>query len=142
MDGTKVVILVADDEECQSEWRQRLPTHPSSERRASVRFPLALDVRYTVAGRRGSMESGSGRTIDLSSSGLRLATVRPLPVGQRVDVSIDWPVLLDGRVQLQLVATGIVAWSRGTKTALRIQRHQLRTRGVEVITVSRQESVG
>jgi len=121
-----------------SERRVRLPNDPNPERRASTRFPLALEVRYTVSGRRALRETGSGRTIDLSSSGLRFATQGPLEPGIKLDVAIDWPVLLNGGVQLQLVAKGEVVWSSGTETALRIQRHELRTRGGR--KVARQDS--
>jgi hypothetical protein len=76
------------------------------------------------------METGCGRTIDLSSSGLRFAAQRPLEPGLRLDVAIEWPVLLDGGVHLQLIAAGVVVWSQGAETALRIQRHELRTRRV------------
>jgi hypothetical protein len=48
----------------------------------------------------------------------------------RLDVSVDWPALLEGGIPLQLIATGVVVWTRGTETALRIQRHEFRTRRV------------
>ena len=112
-----------------SERQVRLPKDSNTERRASTRFPLALEVRYSISGRRARRETGSGRTVDLSSSGLRFATQGPLEPGIKLDVAIDWPVLLNAGVQLQLVAKGEVVWSSGTETALRIQRHELRTRG-------------
>jgi c-di-GMP-binding flagellar brake protein YcgR len=116
--------------ERQTERRVRRPEGASSERRASTRFSLNLEVRYTVSGSRGPVETGSGRTIDLSNSGLRFAAPRPLEPGLRLDVAIEWPVLLDGGVHLQLIAAGVVVWSKGAETALRIQRHELRTRRV------------
>ena len=81
-----------------------------------------------------------GNMIDLSSSGLRFAAPGPLEPGRKLAVAIDWPVLLDGRVQLQLIVTGVVVWSRGTETALRIQRHGFRTRSVRLQTASHKES--
>ena len=54
---------------------------------------------------------------------------RSLGPRTKLDVAIDWPVLLDGGCQLQLVVKGVVVWSTGTKTAPRIQRCELRTRG-------------
>jgi hypothetical protein len=108
----------------------RLPWDESPERRVGARFPLALEVRYVVASRRAAVETGSGRTIDLSSSGLSFTADKPLRTGQKLDVSIDWPVLLDGRVQLQLIMSGVVVRTSGTTTALQIQRHEFRTRAV------------
>lgn len=94
-----------------------------------ARFRLALQVRYAVTGRVPT-EAGVGRTIDMSSSGLRFNADKPLETGQRLDVSIDWPVLLDGGVQLQLIVSGTVVRSNGIETALRIERHEFRTRRV------------
>jgi hypothetical protein len=111
-----------------SQQRVRLPRHESPERRASTRFPLTLQVRYVVLGRRAPAETGTGRTIDLSSSGLSFTAERPLPAGHKIDVSIDWPVLLGGGVQLQLIMSGKVVRSNGSATALQIERHEFRTR--------------
>jgi hypothetical protein len=102
------------------------PKKDPGERRDSVRFPLALEARYSVA----HGETGLGRIVDISKSGLRFSLKAPLPPGRRLDVAINWPVLLDGRVQLQLLVTGRVVWSNGSETALRIYRHAFRTRGV------------
>jgi hypothetical protein len=111
-----------------------LPRDKSSERRASVRFPLILDLRYVVVGRRAPSETGSGRIIELSSAGLSFTAERPLSIGQNVDVSIDWPALRDGGVPLQLIMSGNVVRSDGSVVALKIERHEFRTRrsGVRV----------
>jgi hypothetical protein len=111
-----------------SEQRVRLSRDESPERRATKRFPMTLEVRYVVLGRSAPVEPGSGRTIDLSSSGLSFTADRPLPIGQQLDVSIDWPVLLGGGVQLQLIMSGTVVRSNGSATALQIERHEFRTR--------------
>ena len=108
--------------------RVRLLNGLNPERRNSVRFPVNLDVRYRVVGLRGPAENGSGRTIDMSSSGLKFTADRPLSIGQTLDLSIDWPVLLGEGVQLQIVTSGVVVRSAGAVTALRIGRHQFKTR--------------
>ena len=79
-------------------------------------------------GHRAPVESGSGRTIDMSSSGLSFTADTPLSIGQGLEVSIDWPILLDGGVQLQMIASGVVVRTTGAITAIRIERHQFRTR--------------
>jgi hypothetical protein len=124
-----------------SERRVRLPKDAGPDRRASVRFPLTLDVRYSVSHRRAPVETGSDQIIDLSSSGLRRAA-QGLEPGLKLDVAVNWPVLLDGRVQLQLILTGTVVWSSETEIALRIQRHDFRTRSVRLKAASPQESDG
>ena len=115
----------------------RLPKAAGPDRRASVRFPLTLDIRYAVSHRCAPIETGSGQVIDLSSSGLRFAAQSLLEPGLKLDVAINWPVLLDGRVQLQLIVTGRVVWSNGTETAMEIERHDFRTRSVGLHVASR-----
>jgi hypothetical protein len=122
--------------------RVRLQKELSSDRRSSVRYPLNLEVRYSVAGRRGALETGSGHTIDMSSSGLSFTADKPLPIGQGLDLSIDWPARLDGDVQIQLIVSGVVVRSSGAVTAIRIERHEFRTRRAGSRVVPRLESVG
>jgi len=110
--------------------RVRLAKDARPERRASTRFPLALDVRYFLSCLGRPTEMGSGRTIDLSRSGLRFTADGSLEIGQKLDVALDWPVLLDGGLQLQLHISGVVVRASGTEIALRIQRHEFRTRHV------------
>jgi hypothetical protein len=124
------------------ERRVRKPKSPNSERRASTRFALALEVRYAISGRRPPMDTGSGRTIDLSSSGLSFTADRPLLTGQALDVSIDWPVLLNGGTKLQLTISGLVVRTSGRATALQIRRHEFRTRRVGLKDAPLQELVG
>ena len=50
--------------------RVRLLEGRDRDRRGSVRFPLKLELRYSVVGHRGPAENGSGRIIDMSTSGL------------------------------------------------------------------------
>jgi len=105
------------------------------ERRGSTRFPLNFEIRYSVLDHPGPFETGAGVTTDMSSSGLSFTADRPLAAGYRLSISIDWPALLDGGVQLQLVVNGVVVRSAGTLTALRIERHEFKTRriGVKVL---------
>ncbi len=120
---------IFDGIQCWSERPVRLPEVASPGRRASTRFPLAIEVRYALMGRREQRKTGSGQTIDLSSSGLSFTADRPLLTGQKLEVAIDWPVLLGGSVPLQLVMSGVVVRTSGTTTALKAQRHEFKTRG-------------
>jgi hypothetical protein len=116
--------------------------HLSSERRGSIRFALTLEVNYAAADLRLPVKSGTGRTIDLSSSGLSFTAERPLPIGERLKVSIDWPVLLDGATKLQLALSGVVVRTNGTTVGLQIKRHQFRTRRVGLRAVPPEELAG
>src|ERR1035441_10941393 len=77
--------------ERHNEHRVRMAKSISPERRASTRFALALEVRYVASDRRAPVEMGSGRTIDLSSSGLSFTADRPLPTGQRLGLVLPPP---------------------------------------------------
>jgi len=119
-----------------------VPQSPSPDRRAATRFALTLEVSYSLPGGGAPAETGSGRTIDLSSSGLSFTTGRPLVTGQKLALSIDWPVLLDGAIKLQLVMSGVVVRTNGTVAALRITRHEFRTRRAVLRAVAPEKSVG
>jgi c-di-GMP-binding flagellar brake protein YcgR len=122
--------------------RVAVPKDTKLERRTSVRFPLTLDVRYSVLQRNGPIETGSGQLIDVSSSGLRFTAQAHIEPGLKIDIAINWPVLLDGRIQLQLTVSGVVVRSSGTEISMRIQRHDFRTRSVQLKAASPKESNG
>lgn len=112
--------------------RFRVVNQEQTERRSHTRFPLTLDLRYSSFQRQGPAGMGRGRTIDVSSSGLAFTSDRPPAVNELLTVSIDWPVLLEGGVQLQLILTGEVVRTSGLLVALRIQRHEFRTKALGV----------
>jgi hypothetical protein len=102
-----------------------------AERRSKVRYPLELNLRYRYfAG--GSLRFGAGRTVDVSSGGVLVASTRiispqELIVGDEVEMSIEWPPMLDGRISLQLFAVGSIARRRPFDFAVSFERYQLRT---------------
>ena len=101
----------------------------SPDRRAAVRFPIEQEIRYRIFNGKVA-EAGSGRTINMSSSGV-LFTVQCTPaIGARVEAAIAWPLELDGRCALKLVIIGKVIRSEGTHTAIAIEWYEFRTRGI------------
>jgi len=107
-----------------------------AERRGTTRYPLSLEVHYTLLSH--PLGTGSGTTCDMSSSGLSFTADRPLQVGQLLRVSIDWPAVLDGGVQLQLVVDGVVVRTAGAVTAIHMERHEFRTRRVALKVLQHQ----
>lgn len=97
-----------------------------SERRSTDRFPIQSQLRYKL------MEAGSasqtGRTLNISSTGILFTAGAHLPVGQRVEVSVDWPAQLNEHCGLKLVALGKVVRSSPAATAVRIEKYDFRTR--------------
>lgn len=102
---------------------------PAVERRASRRFPIEQEMYYRVMDHRAAApESGMGRTVDISSGGVRFGTDRRLRSGKRVEVSIDWPARLEGGCLLKFVAVGRVVRAEDTRAVVSIEQYEFRTR--------------
>jgi hypothetical protein len=98
-----------------------------SDRRSAERFPIARDVRYRIMSKRGTEEAGDGRTINMSSAGLLFTTGHTLLPGRRLEVAVSWPVQLNNKCALKLVARGRVVRFEEGRVALEIQQHEFRT---------------
>jgi hypothetical protein len=99
------------------------------DRRDDRRYKLTLDLRWKLVRRRKVLESGSGRTLDVSSSGVFFEAGRPLPVGLNVEISISWPALLHDTAPMQLVVSGKIVRVEGLRAAVRMVQHEFRTAG-------------
>lgn len=99
-------------------------------RRRNLRFPLRLGVTcrwtgpVTHAGRIVVSES-----MNISSKSLVLATTEPFQPGQVLEASIDWPVLLDQRVNLSLIVEGKVIRAGVDHAVVEIEKYWFKTRG-------------
>jgi len=98
----------------------------AAERRVKVRYPLDLSVRFRYA-HAGSLFAGAGLTVNLSSGGALVASKHRIHVGALVEMSMEWPSLLDGRVSLQLIAVGRVVRKEPSFFAVSFERHEFRT---------------
>lgn len=101
----------------------------AGDRRRDKRYETELDLRWKLIRRRRVLESGEGRTLDLSSGGILFDAGRPLPAGLNVELSIAWPVLLHAVAPLQLMVYGKIVRSDGRRTAVRMVQHEFRTAG-------------
>ncbi|PWU05705.1 MAG: hypothetical protein C5B51_13905 [Terriglobia bacterium] len=101
----------------------------TGERRAKGRYPVTLDVRYTVSRGPCIVETGVGRSVNLSSGGMFFEAAHALSVGQNIELSMTWPALLHGVTALRLHATGRIVRVQGRYAAVQIESHQFRTRG-------------
>jgi len=100
-----------------------------TERRSRFCYPLNLSVRFRFLSGKSNF-SAAGRTLNLSSSGVlvvsqQLISQPEISVPARVEMSIEWPSLLEGRVPLQLFAIGIVGGA--SDFAATFERYQFRT---------------
>ena len=111
-----------------SDRREKLVTI-GGERRGERRYELELEVQWKLVHRRRVLDTGTGRTRDVSSHGVLFETGRALPLGSHVEASITWPARLHGVAHLKLVAAGRVVRSEAGVTAIRMVQHEFRTAG-------------
>jgi hypothetical protein len=100
----------------------------ASDRRGTDRMDIEQDVRYRVLNKREPDLESSGKTVNISSSGVLFTTDQVLIPGRRMELSINWPAQLDNKCALKLVARGRVVRSEGGRAALEIMQHEFRTR--------------
>lgn len=101
-----------------------------TDRRSAVRFPISQDVRYRVY-KKATIETGFGKTINISSNGILFTAEREFALGERVEVAVNWPAQLDNKCPLKLVTAGRVMRSEGTTVAIAIDRYEFRTQGIQ-----------
>jgi len=76
-------------------------------------------------------DTGTGFTLDLSSSGILLEAGRYLPPGLNLELLVSWPVLHRNVSPLQLFVSGRIVRSEGSLAAIQMVQHEFRTAGVE-----------
>ena len=102
----------------------------NGDRRYNRRYDISLDLRWKRLRRGKVMEFGTGTTIDLSSGGILFRAEKSLQSGERVELSVAWPVLVDTLPRLHLIVSGIVVRSIGKQNAIRMVQHEFRTVGL------------
>ncbi len=116
-------------------WRRQPTEVPRrstpAERRSKVRYPLQMPVCYRALDRSGV--SGAGRADNMSSEGIWVIAEQQPKIGAQLEVRIQWPSLLEGRIPLQLITIGEVARCGPSGFAVLFRHHQFRTMGSKVI---------
>ena len=100
------------------------------DRRTTGRFPVREEIRYKLAQSKSATITGSGITVNIGSGGILFTTQEKLPLGRVVEISVNWPARLGGTCPLQFVATARVIRSEPHQCAVRIERYEFRTRGL------------
>lgn len=99
----------------------------AADRRRTSRFPVCEELHYRVT-HKSSRVSGTGKTLNIGSSGVLFTTEERLSLGQMVELSVNWPARLGGTCPLKFVAVGRVVRAEATMAAVRIERYEFRTR--------------
>jgi hypothetical protein len=102
---------------------------PERERRYKRRFPVEQEVRYKMLYGQRIAETGTGKTTNISSSGVWFSTETMLTTGMPVELSMSWPVLLNDSCPMKLMIYGCVIRSNERGAAVAIERYEFRTQG-------------
>jgi len=97
-----------------------VPT-PDRERRTGVRVPLACPMWYETSST-SPKNTGEGRVIDMSSTGIAFTTESLLRKNTRVELRIQWPVRLEGDAPVELFAAGKVVRAEPARAALQYDK--------------------
>ena len=102
--------------------------HP--ERRSKRRFRVEQDVRYKMLFGQRLAETGAGTTANISSSGVWINTSNSLNAGMPIEISMNWPVLLNDICPMKLMIYGCVVRANEKGAAVAIERYEFRTQGL------------
>jgi hypothetical protein len=116
-----------EDLEHTSEKEPKNSGKKGGDRRADRRYEISLELRWKLIRRKQIIDTGSGRTVNLSSSGILFESPRPLPPGAHIELSIAWPALLQNVTPLQLIACGRIVRGDGYRIAMRMMQHEFKT---------------
>src|SRR5438874_3597466 len=94
------------------------------ERRTKRRFQIDQEVKYKMLYGQRIAETGTGRTLNMSSGGIRFTTENMLTSGMPVELSLNWPVLLNDSCPMKLMIYGCVVRSSEKAATVAIERYE------------------
>ena len=83
---------------------------------------MELDLRYTLP----SGQTGMGQLLNMSTGGMLFRCDNSLPLGELIDVALNWPFPLENGDALELYIHGIILRSTTSGTAISISKHTFR----------------
>lgn len=107
----------------------RFPTD-KLDRRLNWRYPISAALQYQLLKRGGVFQTGVGRTVNISSSGVLFEAEADtaLTPGIRIELLVEWPARINEEVELNLWLGGQIVRAVGGLTAMTIAWHEYRTR--------------
>ncbi|MGA9627898.1 MAG: hypothetical protein WBL65_11110 [Bryobacteraceae bacterium] len=84
-------------------------------------------MRYKLVEGRKVVAAGAGYTIDVGSGGVAFSADHELEPGAAVELSINWPALLDQTCPIRLVVFGRVLRGAGRAAVCTVNKHEFRT---------------
>jgi hypothetical protein len=104
----------------------------SQEHRSHPRYPINVEVSYELIVHGKVVETGHGRTVNISTGGVLFESQRPLAPEMGIRLSIAWPAQLGDAVGLTLRVSGRTIRVQENCTAVKTQRYDFRTRALSV----------
>jgi hypothetical protein len=101
-----------------------------------MRFPVAQELRYKLLELDRIVASGSGTTENMSSGGVAFHADAVLAEGSYIELSIAWPVLLNGACPMRLIVFGRVARGKEDTKVCTVEKWEFRTQSSKVATAS------
>ncbi len=91
-------------------------------------YPIQLDLRYKALNPNSTV-AGTGKTLEISSTGIVFTADGPIDPGTKLELSMAWPAVLDNHVALQLVSEVKITGREGQTLRADIWKYYFRTRG-------------
>jgi len=93
------------------------------------RFQIEQEIKYKMLYGQRIAETGRGKSLNISSGGIWFSTENMLTSGMPVELSMNWPVLLNDSCPMKLMIYGCVVRSNEKGAAVAIERYEFRTQG-------------
>ena len=106
-----------------------LEQNSDRDRRNKRRFQIEQEIRYKMLYGQRIAETGTGKTINISSGGVCFTTENILTAGMPIELSMNWPVLLNDSCPMKLMIYGCVIRTGDKGAAVAIERYEFRTQG-------------
>ena len=103
------------------------------DRRTRRRYDVDLPVQFKVIRHYQVVQSGTGKTINLSGGGLACNFGVALKPGSSIQLAVGWPVMLNKTCPLKLVIEGKVVRSDASLTAVRMERYEFHTQSMRTL---------
>ena len=96
------------------------------------RYPVQVELKYKLLQNGLVAARGFGKTLEFGDGKVSFNVDRRLDQGADLELSLDWPLRIDGVCPLQLIVFGQVVASNREGSTLQITRHEFRTRGTHM----------
>jgi hypothetical protein len=101
-------------------------------RNAARRFPVSYGLRYVMTPPATEpIGTGAGETVWMSRHEVAFLAKGPANVGDKVQIYIAWPVLLNDAVPLQLILNAEIVQCSGPLSIAKLTKHEFRTRRLQ-----------